>query len=88
MRITAELSLYPLQDDFTGPIKAFIHELRRQPGIEVVTNQLSTQLRGEFDAVITAVNACLKAAMTGERPVILVAKYVGADLPIATAPSV
>jgi uncharacterized protein YqgV (UPF0045/DUF77 family) len=88
MRITAELSLYPLQDDFTGPIKAFIHELRRQPGIEVVTNQLSTQLRGEFDAVTAAVTACLKAAMLAEQPVILVAKYVSADLPIATPPSV
>jgi uncharacterized protein YqgV (UPF0045/DUF77 family) len=88
MRITAELSLYPLQDDFTGPIKDFIHTLRRQPGIEVVTNQLSTQLRGEFDAVTAAINACLKASMTGEQPVVLVAKYVGADLPIATLPSV
>lgn len=88
MRITAELSLYPLQDDFTGPIKDFIHALRRQPGIEVVTNQLSTQLRGDFDAVTAAVTACLKTATTGEQPVILVAKYVTADLPITTPPSV
>jgi uncharacterized protein YqgV (UPF0045/DUF77 family) len=88
MRITAELSLYPLQDDFTGPIKDFIHTLRRQPGIEVVTNQLSTQLRGEFAAVTSAINACLAVALQGEQPVVLVAKYVGADLPIATLPSV
>jgi uncharacterized protein YqgV (UPF0045/DUF77 family) len=88
MRITAELSLYPLQDDFTGPIKEFIHTLRDQPGIEVVTNQLSTQLRGEFDAVTAAINACLAVALQGEQPAVLVAKYVGADLPIATLPSV
>ena len=52
MRITVELSLYPLQADFVGPITDFIHELRREPDIEMVTNQLSTQLRGEFAAMV------------------------------------
>ena len=40
MRITAELSLYPLASE--QPIEritGFIRELRGQPGIEVLTNQ-------------------------------------------------
>jgi uncharacterized protein YqgV (UPF0045/DUF77 family) len=88
MRITAELSLYPLQADFTGPITAFIHALRARPGLEVVTNQLSTQLRGEFAAVTGAINECLALTMAEHHPVVLVAKYLNADLPIATPPLV
>ena len=36
MRITAELSLYPLDAGFVGPITEFIHDLRGEPGLEVV----------------------------------------------------
>jgi uncharacterized protein YqgV (UPF0045/DUF77 family) len=88
MRITVELSLYPLQADFVGPITDFIHELRREPEIEIVTNQLSTQLRGEFAAVMGAVTRCTQAAMERTHPVVLVAKFVNADLDIRSAPGV
>jgi len=88
MRITVELSLYPLQADFVGPITDFIHELRREPGIETVTNQLSTQLRGEYSTVMAAVSRCTRATMERAHPVVLVAKFVNADLDISTAPGV
>ena len=88
MRITVDLSLYPLQADFVGPITDFIHELRRQPDIEIVTNQLSTQLRGEFSAVMTAVTRCTQTAMERVHPVVLVAKIVNADLDIGNPPGV
>ncbi|MFZ1624518.1 MAG: YkoF family thiamine/hydroxymethylpyrimidine-binding protein [Gammaproteobacteria bacterium] len=88
MRITVELSLYPLQADFIGPISDFIRELRLEPGIEMVTNQLSTQLRGEFSAVMGAVNRCTQAAMERVHPIVLVAKFVNADLDIRNPPSV
>jgi uncharacterized protein YqgV (UPF0045/DUF77 family) len=88
MRITVELSLYPLQADFIGPISDFIRELRREPDIEIVTNQLSTQLRGEFAAVMGAVNRCTQAAMERAHPIVLVAKFVNADLDISSPSSV
>lgn len=88
MRITAELSLYPLQADFVGPITDFIHALRARPGLEIVTNQLSTQLRGEFADVTAAINDCLALTMARHHPVVLVAKYLNADLDIAAAPRV
>ena len=55
MQIVADLSLYPLKDGPIPNIINFIGELRAQEGIEIVSNQLSTQLRGEFDAVTGAV---------------------------------
>ncbi len=88
MRITVELSLYPLAPDFVVHITDFIVELRREPGLEIVTNQMSTQVRGEFDAVLAAVARCTRTAMERVQPVVLVAKFLNADLPISTRPSV
>lgn len=86
MRITVELSLYPLTAGFVGPITDYIRELRAQPGIELVTNAMSTQLRGEFDAVLAAVARCTRAAMAGDHPAVLVAKFINADLDIHHPP--
>lgn len=87
MRITAEISLYPLaSEERVAHITAFIRNLRRQPGIEVLTNQMSTQLRGSIGDVQQAVNACMAAAMESDERVVLVAKYLNADLPIQSLP--
>jgi uncharacterized protein YqgV (UPF0045/DUF77 family) len=88
MRITADISLYPLTGDFTTGIKAFILDLCREPGLEIVTNQLSTQVRGEFDAVTGAINRCMRESMARPEATVLVVKYVNADLPIGTTPAI
>jgi uncharacterized protein YqgV (UPF0045/DUF77 family) len=89
MRITAEMSLYPLHGDFVTDIRRFILDLRARPGLEIVTNQLSTQVRGELPDVMAAVAHALEAAMAaGHGTQVLVAKFIGADLPIATVPRI
>ena len=60
MNIVADMSLYPLKDGPVPEIIAFIRKLRERDGLEVVTNQLSTQLRGDFDAVTSAINECMR----------------------------
>jgi len=87
MRITAEMSLYPLKDGPVPEIIDFIRELRSREGIEIVSNQLSTQLRGEFDAVTSAVNRCMRRAMEAPNTVVLVVKYLNVDLEIGRAPT-
>ena len=87
MNIVADLSLYPLKDGPIPDIIHFIEALRGQPGLEVVSNQLSTQLRGEFDAVTGAVNRCLRATMDAPNTVVLVVKYLNVDLEIGRAPT-
>ena len=52
--VAVDLSLYPLDSDFIPPIKDVIDRLNAYPGITVVTNPMSTQLRGEFGAVMDA----------------------------------
>lgn len=88
MRITAEISLYPLNEQFVSDITDFILVLRRQPGIEIISNQMSTQLRGEFAAVTGALNRCMEASMASPQAVVFVVKYLNADLPITTTPRI
>ena len=87
MKIIADMSLYPLKDGPVPTIIEFIGELQRQEGIEIVTNQLSTQLRGDFDAVTGAIRHCMRKAMTAPNTVVLVVKYLNVDLEIARVPS-
>jgi uncharacterized protein YqgV (UPF0045/DUF77 family) len=87
MNIVAEMSLYPLKDGAVPDIIDFIRDLRRQDGIEIVSNQLSTQVRGEFEAVTGAVKRCLRKAMAAPNTVVLVVKYVNVDLEIGRAPT-
>ena len=86
MRITAEISYYPLHESFVTDISAFVTDLRRQNGIEVVTNRMSTQLRGEFDAVTGAIARCMKSSLAGPGTRAVIVKYLNADLDIAADP--
>jgi uncharacterized protein YqgV (UPF0045/DUF77 family) len=88
MNITADISLYPLAADFATEIRDFILRLRAEPGLEVITNQLSTQVRGEFDAVTGALTRCMRASMAQPGAMVFVVKYVNADLPIGTSPQI
>jgi len=88
MNIVADLSLYPLKDGPVPEIIRFIREIREQDGIEIVTNQLSTQLRGDFEAVTGAINHCMQQVMAASsNTVVLVVKYLNVDLEIGRAPS-
>ena len=57
MRVAVDISLYPLDQDFIPPIKDVIERLNGYDNIEVVTNPMSTQLRGEYGDVMGALTA-------------------------------
>ena len=87
MKIVADMSLYPLKDGPIPNIIDFIKEIQNQDGIEVVTNQLSSQLSGEFEAVTSAINHCMLKAMEAPNTVVLVVKYLNIDVELQRAPS-
>ena len=66
MITSAELSLYPLTTDYEPIIIDFIHALRAQPGVRVATNGLSTQLTGEYKAVMAALTEAMQPTLSGE----------------------
>ncbi len=87
MNIVAEMSLYPLKNAPVADIIDFIRELRSQPGIEVLSNQLSTQVTGPFEAVTAAVNRCMRRAMERPETVVLVVKYLNIERDLGRAPT-
>ncbi len=60
MRVAVDISLYPLADDFIPPIKDVIERLNANSSVEVATNKMSTQIRGDYDVVMAALNQEIK----------------------------
>ena len=79
MKISAELSLYPLTGDYKPPIRDYIQRLESRAGLTVRTNALSTEVFGDYDTVMGAVNETTKALFELDDSVVLVAKYLNTD---------
>lgn len=77
MHVAVELSLYPLADEFIPPILDFIERLKARPGLSVLTNSMSTQVSGEFDAVFDALKAEMGRTLAGPRRAVFVVKVLG-----------
>jgi uncharacterized protein YqgV (UPF0045/DUF77 family) len=88
MNITVDISMYPLDADYKPAIKSFIRHLREFEGLEIVTNQLSTQIIGDFATVTAALNACMAEAMAGTTRVVFVARYLNTELDIRRLPDI
>jgi len=88
MKITVDISMYPLDADYKPVIKAFIRKLRSCDGLTLVTNQMSTQINGEYDAVTGALQQCIRESMEEQNKVVFVARYLNADLDIARLPDI
>ena len=54
MKAAAELSLYPLADDYLAPIRDVIERLNAIDELEVTTNAMSTQVSGDYDVLMAA----------------------------------
>ena len=79
MRISVEMSLYPLKDDYVPHIHAFIESLNGYEGLSVNTNALSTQVHGEYDLVMQAITESLKKEFESGAPQSLVCKILSLD---------
>jgi len=83
MTLTAELSLYPLREDYIPVIQSFIDTLNAREDLTVVTNAMSTQLRGTHDAVMAAVSDTLRLSAERFGEQVLVCKFLPLALDIA-----
>jgi uncharacterized protein YqgV (UPF0045/DUF77 family) len=60
MKVAVDISLYPLSEDFIPSIDDVIARLNSHADLVVETNPMSTQVRGEYDAVMAALQKELK----------------------------
>lgn len=78
MKISIELTLIPLKEDFIPTIKSFILQLRSL-GFIVKENPLSTQVYGDFDSVMQGLLPLIRKTFKEENAVMLHLKMVKGD---------
>ena len=86
MRVTVEMSLYPLERDALDKILAFIAVVRGDARLEVVVNQMSTQVRGDLGVVLDVLRKAIEQSFGASGSQALVVKFLNADLPIGDPP--
>ena len=78
MKISVELTLTPLQDNFEPAIIHFIKKLRAS-NLKVLENPLSTQVYGEYDEVMNVLTTEIKEAFEIIEKGLLYMKIVKSD---------
>ncbi len=82
MRVAVDISLYPIADDFIPPIEDIIERLNSHESLEVTTNPMSTQVHGEYDEVMAALNREIKTTFESSPKAVFAIKIL--NNPIAT----
>jgi len=77
MKISVDISMYPLQKEFETPILAFISQLEKETSVEVVRNELSTQVHGEYKIIMALLEKEMFSVFTEIPDSIFVLKFVG-----------
>tara|TARA_R100000935_G_C2813042_1_gene155954 strand:- start:380 stop:640 length:261 start_codon:yes stop_codon:yes gene_type:complete len=78
MKISVELTLTPLQDNFEPAIINFIKQMRSS-GLTVLENPLSTQVYGDYDEVMKILNKEIKTAFEAIDRGLIYMKIVKSD---------
>lgn len=79
MKISVELTLSPLQEDFESRVINFIKKLRAS-GLQIKENPLSTQVYGDYDEVMKVLNSEIKDAFEAIDHGLIHIKIVKSDL--------
>jgi len=79
MKISVDISYYPLNEGYVIPILDFIARLNQYKQIAVETNGMSTQVFGEYDEVMGAITTEIKKSFEMPHSV-FVMKIVNAHL--------
>jgi len=76
MKVAVDISLYPLQEDLIPPIQDVIERLKSHDNLYVDTNAMSTQIRGEYDDVMAALNGEIKTTFENLPKAVFVMKIL------------
>ena len=79
MRISVDISLYPLTEDYVEPILAFIAQLESNSKLIVKRNSLSTQVFGEYRDVMDMLNKEIEVVFDELPHSVFTMKFIGTD---------
>jgi len=78
MKVSIDISMYPLHKDFEKPIKVFIKILRNSE-FYTEENGLSTQIFGEFLPMMNFINSNINEVLLNEKNCVFILKIVTDD---------
>jgi len=80
MKISAEISLYPLAELYRPVIQNFLDRLQRHTDLEVHVNTMSTQVFGDYRRVMQVITDELEHVYREVPSQVLVCKFINRDL--------
>ncbi|PKH90591.1 MULTISPECIES: hypothetical protein [unclassified Pseudoalteromonas] len=80
MKLSVEISKYPLHQDYIPFIQGFIDRLNEYDDLKVITNTLSTQIFGDYDLVMQVLSTEIKRSYEEFGKAIFVCKFLSGDL--------
>ncbi|WP_018984589.1 YkoF family thiamine/hydroxymethylpyrimidine-binding protein [Salinimonas chungwhensis] len=79
MQVMVELSLYPLANEFIGPIKAFLDRINSYDELAVTTCSTSTQITGDYQQVMNLLGQEMQRTHEEVGQAVFVAKFLNFD---------
>lgn len=76
MQLTAELSLYPLSENYIDIVLAFIDTLEQSEELTIRRNAMSTQISGEATQVMRVIQTALTQSFEDFGKQVLTAKFI------------
>lgn len=76
MKTSIEISMYPLTPDYEAPILNFIKRLHTHPNLRIETNSMSTQVFGNYDDIMNAVQQAMKTSLEQGDTTVMVMKVL------------
>ncbi|CAM4042244.1 YkoF family thiamine/hydroxymethylpyrimidine-binding protein [Pseudoalteromonas byunsanensis] len=80
MKLSVEISKYPLHEDYVPFIKDFIERLKAHKELKVVSNCMSTQVFGDYDVVMGQLQKHMKRSFEEYGKIVFVCKFISGDL--------
>ncbi|HMI08374.1 MAG TPA: YkoF family thiamine/hydroxymethylpyrimidine-binding protein [Flavobacterium sp.] len=78
MKISVDISMYPMNKNYEEPIIKFINKLKKSP-FTILENPLSTQVYGDYDDVMDFIKTAMKDTFLTEEMCVFTMKFIKGD---------
>lgn len=80
MKLSVEISKYPLKDEYIPAIQDFIDRLNMHADLQVITNTMSTQVFGDYDLLMDVLKQEIRLSYERFGRAIFVCKFIEGNL--------
>lgn len=78
MKVSVDISMYPMNKNYEEPIIKFINLLKKSP-FTILENPLTTQVYGDYDDVMDFLKTAMKETFLSEEMCVFTMKFIKGD---------